>query len=90
MLLVDADQAERGHRGEDRRARADDDRRLARGDPLALVAPLRLRQRRVEHGDAVAEAGAEAAERLRRERDLGDEHDRARARAPSACSQARR
>jgi hypothetical protein len=31
----------------------------------------------VEHGDAVAEAGSEAAERLRCERDLRNEHDRA-------------
>ena len=32
VLLVDADDAERRHRREHRRARADDDRRLARGD----------------------------------------------------------
>ena len=36
-----------------------------------------LGQARVEDGDALAEAGAEAAERLRGERDLGDEDDRA-------------
>ncbi len=52
-------------------------RRLTRRDPLALVAALGLGQRGVQHGDAVAEALAEAAERLRRERDLRDEHDRA-------------
>ena len=56
MLLVDADQPEAAHRREDGRARSDDDAGLARGDPLALVAPLRLRQPRVEHGDPVAEA----------------------------------
>ena len=50
-------------------------------DPLALVAPLRLGQRRVQHRDAIAEALAEPAERLRRERDLRHEHDRAAARA---------
>ena len=71
----------RGTRREDGRARADDDRRLAGDDPLALVAPLRVGQRRVQDGDAVAEAGPEAAEGLRRQRDLGDEHDRAAARA---------
>ena len=52
-------------------------RRLARDDPLALVAPLGLGQARVQDGDAVAEARPEAAEGLRRERDLRDEHDRA-------------
>ena len=77
VLLVDADQAEARHRREDGRARSDDHRRLARDDPLALVAPLGLGQPRVEHGDPVAEASLEAPERLRRERDLGDEHDRA-------------
>ena len=77
VLLVDADDAERRHRREHRRARTDDDRSLARRDPLALVAPLRLGQRGVQHGDAIAEAHAEAAERLRRERDLRHEHDRA-------------
>ena len=77
MLLVDADDAEPRQRREHRRARADDDRRLAGDDPLALVAPLGVGQRRVEDGDAVAEALAEAAERLRREGDLRDEDDRA-------------
>ena len=76
MLLVDADQAEARHRREDGRARSHDHRRLSRDDPLALVPPLRLGQARVEHGDPVAEAGLEAAQRLRRERDLGDENDR--------------
>ena len=52
-------------------------RRLAARDALALVAPLGVGQPRVEDGDAVAEARAEAAERLRRQRDLRHEHDRA-------------
>ena len=77
VLLVDADDAEVAHRREDRRARADDDARLAARDALALVAALALGERRVQHGDAVAEARGEARERLRRERDLRDEHDRA-------------
>ena len=54
MLLVDADQAESLDRREDSRPRADDDARLAGGDPLALVAPLRLGHPRVEHGDPAA------------------------------------
>ena len=77
MLLVDDDQPEPAQRREDRRARADDDPRLAARDPLALVAALGVRQPRMEQGDALAEAGAEAAERLRSERDLRHEHDRA-------------
>src|SRR5438552_14508407 len=75
VLLVDDDQAETAHRREDRRARADDDARLAARDPLALVATLRVRQPRVQDRDAVAEARADPADRLRRKGDLGHEHD---------------
>ena len=77
MLLVDDDEPEPGDGREDRRARADDDARLPARDPLALVAPLGVRERRVQHRDAVAEARREPADGLRRERDLGHEHDRA-------------
>ena len=77
VLLVDDHEAEVAHRREDRRARADDDPRLAAGDPIALVAPLRLPERRVENRDRVAEALPEPAHRLRGERDLRHEHDRA-------------
>ena len=80
MLLVHADHADGTERREHGRAGADDDRRLAGDDPLPLVSPLRLREARVEHGDALAEAGPEAAERLRRQRDLRHEDDRAAAR----------
>ena len=76
VLLVDTDDPERRHRREHGRARAEDDRRLSRGDALALVPPLRLAQCRVEDGHAVAEARAEAPERLRRQGDLGHEDDR--------------
>ena len=65
------------HRREDGGARADRDPGLSRCDSLPLVAPFRVAQRRVENGDPVAEARAEAADRLRRERDLRYEHDRA-------------
>ena len=77
VLLVDADQADAVHRREDRRASADDDPRLAARDPLALVAALGVGQPRVQDRHGVAEAGAKAADRLRRERDLRHEHDRA-------------
>ena len=55
-------------------------------DPLALVAALGVGERRVEHGDAVAEARAEATDGLRREGDLGDEHDYAAAALERRCS----
>ncbi len=77
LLLVDADEPQSRQRREDRRACADHDRRLAGRDAFPLVAPLRLRQSRVEASDAVSEAVAEAGERLRREGDLGNEDDRA-------------
>ena len=77
VLLVDADHAERRDRREDRRSGANDDRRRPARDPHALVPPFRLRQRRVEDRDPVAEPRAQAAYGLRRERDLRHEHDRA-------------
>ena len=80
VLLVDADQAEPAHRREHGRARADRDRRLARDDPLALVAPLRLGQCRVEDSRCGRRSARGSARRLRRERDLRHEDDRA---APS-------
>ena len=85
VLLVDADQADPLHRREDRRARADHHPRLAAGDPLALVAPLGLAQAGVQDRDRVAEARAETTDRLRRERDLGDEHDRPEAALEGRC-----
>ncbi len=51
--------------------------RLAAGDAIALVAALGLPERGVEHRDRGAEPLAEAADGLRRERDLRHEHDRA-------------
>ena len=80
VLLVDADHAERRERREHCRAGADHDTGLAGDDPLPLVPPLGLREAGVQKRDAVAEARAEAAERLRRERDLRHEDDRAAAR----------
>ena len=77
MLLVDADQTQVRHRREDRRAGADDDRRLTRDDPLALVATLGVGQPRVQDRDPIAEARLKAAERLRCQGDLGHEDDRA-------------
>ena len=77
VLLVDADQPEVADRRENRRPRADDDARLASRDPLALVASLGVGQTRVQDREPVAEARREAAGRLRRQRDLRHQHDRA-------------
>ena len=79
MLLVDAHEPEPAYRRENRRARADDDARVATRDAQALVPSLGLRQPGMEQRDGVAEPRAEATDRLRRERDLRHEHDRAEA-----------
>ena len=86
VLLVDADEPEPRQRREDRRSGSDDHRRRAGGDPFALVTPLRLGQPGMKDGDAIAEPGAEASERLRRQRDLRDEHDRAVAARDGRCA----
>ncbi len=76
VLLVDHDQAEIPHRGEDDRARPDADPRLAGAQAAPLVVARAGGHPRVEQGDRVAEAATEAIHGLRRERDLGHEHDR--------------
>ena len=77
MLLVDDDEPELAHRREERAARADGDVDLAVAEALPHPVALARREARVEDRDVVAEARAEAGDELRRERDLGDEHDRA-------------
>ena len=76
VLLVDDDQAEVADRGEDGGAGADADAGLAAAQAPPLVVALAGREGRVEDREAVAEPGPEAGHRLRREADLGDEHDR--------------
>jgi hypothetical protein len=75
VLLVDHEEPETVDGGEHRRTGSDDDPRLAARDPRALVASLGICERGVQHGNALAEARTEAADGLRRERDLRDEHD---------------
>ena len=76
MLLVDDDEAEVGERQKQRRARADDDPRLAarrrRPDAFALA----LRQPRMPFGRPRAETGGEPVEKLRGQRDLRQQHQR--------------
>jgi hypothetical protein len=76
VLLVDDDRAQVRERREDGGARADHDALLPAPERPPLVVPLAVAERGVEHGHAVAEDGLEAPDRLRRQRDLGHEHDR--------------
>jgi hypothetical protein len=76
VLLVDDDRAQVAHRCEDRRPRTDRDALLAAPQREPRVVPLAIRERAVQHGDLVAEHGAEPVDRLRRQRDLRHEHDR--------------
>ena len=77
VLLVDDHDAERAHRREHRRARAERDADLARAQPPPRRQPLARRQPAVQHRDVLAEARAEARRQLRRQRDLGHQHQRA-------------
>ncbi len=76
VLLVDDDRAEVGERREDRRARANGDSLASLAQREPFVVPLAVAERAVQHRDGVAELGAKAIDGLRRERDLGHEHDR--------------
>ncbi len=76
VLLVDDDQADVGQRRERRRSCSDHHARLAAKDPPPAVMALPRRQARVEHGELVADRGAEAVGELRDEAHLGHEHDR--------------
>ena len=76
VLLVDDDDAEIGDRGEHRGPRADDHAGLPGGDAAVLGAAPAPAEAAVQHRDRCAEPGREPGGDLRRERDLGDEHDR--------------
>jgi hypothetical protein len=76
VLLVDDDHAELVHRRKQRRTCADDDPRLAALHALPHAQSLRVGHARMQHRD-VLEARAEPTDGLRRECDLGHEHDRA-------------
>ena len=67
-------------RREHGRARADADARLAAAQPRPLVVALAVGELRVQDGDGVAEALHEPRDDLRRQRDLGHEHDHVAAR----------
>ncbi len=78
MFFIDDDEPEVFQRREDGAAGADDDARAARLNLVPLVVPLAFREPAVQDCDHVfgfREAAFETLDRLRRERDLRDEHD---------------
>src|SRR5258707_15889901 len=75
VLLVHDDRAEISQRSKDGGACADRDALFSAREGEPGVATLTRRQVAVQHGDAVAELGAEAIHRLGRECDLRHEHD---------------
>jgi hypothetical protein len=75
VLLVHDDEPQPLDGSEDRGPGTNDHSCRPRGDALALVAPLGAAEPRVEDGYAVTEALAKAPDGLRREGDLGNEHD---------------
>ena len=75
MLLVHHDQADVRQRCEDRGARAHDDAHVAGDGGVAHGPALAVGEPGVQHGDLIAEARGEAASGLRRERDLGHQHE---------------
>ena len=74
VLLVHDDDARPGQGHEHRRARAHDHRHLARARLQPRAQPLGLGQAGVQHGHRHRQAAPEAVHGLRREGDLGDEH----------------
>ena len=76
VLLVEHDHAQVVERREEGGARADRDRRRAEAQALPLRDALGGAEPAVQDGELVAEARAQAADDLVRERDLGDEHER--------------
>src|SRR6185436_11621338 len=76
VLLVDDDRAEIPERREDRGPRSHRNAFLPTTQGEPGVVPLPIAERRVQHGDHVAEHESEAIHGLWRERDLRHEHDR--------------
>ena len=77
VRLVDDQQPHAGQRSKDGAARTHDDVDLAARAALPRIEALSLGERGVQNGNAVAECRLETLRRLRRQRDLRHEHDRA-------------
>ena len=76
VLLVDDVEPHVGKRGEKRAARTHHHAGRAAADEVPLVVAFTGRHARMHDRHGIAEAAAEAAHRLRGERDLGHEHAR--------------
>ncbi len=74
VLLVDDHHAERPHRREHRRPRAERDADLAGAQTPPGRQPLARRQPAVQHRHVLAEARPKPRRQLRRQRDLGHQH----------------
>ena len=77
VFLIHDDRAEVAAGRKDRRARADSDTLLPALQGAPGIESLTIRKTRVQHRHEIAEHRTEAVHRLRRERDLRHEHDRA-------------
>ena len=77
VLFVHHDGGESLHRGEHRGARPHGHPPLAAPQRPPCVGALAVREARMQHRDLVAEDAPHPGHRLRRERDLGNEQDRA-------------
>ncbi len=74
VLLVDDDEAQVAERAKERRASADDHAGRTAGNHIPLVQALAGRKPRMEHGDRLAKARAEAADGLGCQRYLGHQY----------------
>ena len=75
MLLVDDDQSDVFHRREQSAARTDHHARFAAFHEIPLIIALPPAHTRVHDRHRIAEATAKSRDRLRREGDLGNEHN---------------
>ncbi len=87
MLLVHDHEAERRHRRRDGRSRADHDRRAAGGGGAPGLEARAVGERGVQCDHRRRETCAKARDELRRQRDLGHEHERAAARLEHALDE---
>jgi hypothetical protein len=76
VLLVHDDRAEIRERCKEGRTRADDDVLLPPPDLPPLIVAFPGREGRMEDGDLFSEPGPEAGDRLRSQRDFGNQDDR--------------
>ena len=76
VFLVDNDEPKIADRSENRASGPHHHASLPRPDPVPLVIPFAIGQRRMQHGDLVAETSREPTDRLRGQRNLRHENNR--------------